>query len=501
MKMKKSTKKILIIIGIVIFILGATALYYFLFIRKVQEERWYDSNWSYRRSVYIKDIPKELQRTKQDVLIEVDTKTLISEEKLVNDCRDIRFIDEDNSTSLKYWIEGGCNTDETQIWVNVQLPKSSEKIVYMYYGNKLAPDNQESWDGEFITMTTENCDNNWNPTNEFDGKFVLADSKFGITGGSTEHNHRLFEYSEVNCEDPVFVATQQDLTTCDNGHDNILSLYTTSVSNIPEYENVNFCTSRNGSLSNSSIILSDQDTYTGWKSVDALNNKFARGDDGTNPVNSETHIHYASCINDNFYSKNGESKYLTVNDRSRTIVKQTNIPYYTINYISNPNGGKLPVGSLMMVTATPPLGWEKYTDANNMFIKGTEKSFGSTTGLETHNHLPEIKISVKTSSKTLFSEIAVEKICLLNYLKEVEPTSEDSIFPPYITVPLARKNSSVAAVLSVNLGSEEKGEVLGTTGSGPSQPTELKTEGEVNPTNVIDVIPEFTAKFNHPDYP
>jgi hypothetical protein len=90
---------------------------------------------------------------------------------------------------------------------------------------------------------------------------------------------------------------------------------------------------------------------------------------------------------------------------------------------------------------------------------------------------------------------------LLNYLKEPEKTSESSILPPYITVALAKKKESVISILSINLGSEEKGEVLGTTGSGPSQPTELKTEGETNPTNLTDTTPEFTAKFNHPDYP
>jgi hypothetical protein len=502
MKIKKPTKKILIILGIALFILIATSLYYFLFIRKGQEEKWYDSNWSYRRSIYIKDIPREFQRTQQDVLVQIDTKTLISEEKLVNDCRDIRFVDEDNNTTLKYWIEGGCNTDETEVWVNLELPRASEKIIYMYYGNKLAVDNQEDWDGEFISMNTKDCDSNWIPTNEFAGRFVMADSEFGITGGSASHTHRLFEYSEINCDDPVFVANDESLTTkCDTDQDNILNLFTTPVSNIPPYENVNFCTSRNGYLSSSSIILFDKNTPDGWDHVSSLDNKFARGNDGTSPDTSGTHIHYASCINKDLSLNSGNEKYLTVNDISRTTVKQDNLPYYTINYISNANGGKIPKGSIMMTSSIPPLGWETYNNADGKLLKGGNKEFGLIENSEKHSHIPNMEISLRNTNSNQLSDIGTEKVCLFNYLNQEESTSEESILAPYITVLLARKKDSLMTLLSVEIGSEEKGEVLGTVGSAPSQPTELKTEGQINPINVTDTTPEFTAKFNHPDYP
>jgi hypothetical protein len=186
---------------------------------------------------------------------------------------------------------------------------------------------------------------------------------------------------------------------------------------------------------------------------------------------------------------------------SRTTVKQANLPYYTINYISNPEGGKIPIDSIMMVSSIPPLGWEKYSDADGKFLKGGNRNLDSTESSKNHTHIPNMEISLKDTSTDQLSDIDKEKVCLFNYLNQEESTSEESVLPPYVTVPLARKKDSLIAVLSVELGSEEKGEVLGTTGSGPSQPTELKTEGETNPTNVTDTTPEFTAKFNHPDYP
>jgi hypothetical protein len=112
-----------------------------------------------------------------------------------------------------------------------------------------------------------------------------------------------------------------------------------------------------------------------------------------------------------------------------------------------------------------------------------------------------MEISLRNTNSDQLSDIGTEKVCLFNYLNQEESTSEESILPPYITVLLAQKKDSLMTFLSVEVGSEEKGEVLGTIGSGPSQPTELKTEGQINPINVTDTTPEFTAKFNHPDYP
>jgi hypothetical protein len=80
-------------------------------------------------------------------------------------------------------------------------------------------------------------------------------------------------------------------------------------------------------------------------------------------------------------------------------------------------------------------------------------------------------------------------------------TSYDYMLPPYITVIFGQKKSSLITALSINIGDEERGEVLGTFGSGPSVPTDLKTEGETNPTDLTTSTPGFTAVFNHPDYP
>ncbi|MEM0243431.1 MAG: DUF2341 domain-containing protein [Candidatus Aenigmatarchaeota archaeon] len=59
--------------------------------------------------------------------------------KMRSDCGDIRFTDSDGTTLLNYWIESGCNTNNTRIWIKVpNIPANSNKIIYLYYGNPSA---------------------------------------------------------------------------------------------------------------------------------------------------------------------------------------------------------------------------------------------------------------------------------------------------------------------------------------------------------------------------
>ncbi|MEM5824432.1 MAG: DUF2341 domain-containing protein, partial [Candidatus Aenigmatarchaeota archaeon] len=78
--------------------------------------------------------------TDYQVLITLDTASLISQNKMRNDCGDIRFTDSDGITLLNYWIEPNtCNTNNTRIWVKVPyIPANSNKTIYLYYGNSEA---------------------------------------------------------------------------------------------------------------------------------------------------------------------------------------------------------------------------------------------------------------------------------------------------------------------------------------------------------------------------
>jgi prepilin-type N-terminal cleavage/methylation domain-containing protein len=105
--------------------IGETSGHYFL------------PGWIYIRPVTITNTGSEL--TNYQVLVTVDTASLILAGKMQSDCDDIRFIDSDQLTSLNYWIDSGCNTSSTLVWVKVpSISASSSEIIYLYYGNPSA---------------------------------------------------------------------------------------------------------------------------------------------------------------------------------------------------------------------------------------------------------------------------------------------------------------------------------------------------------------------------
>jgi hypothetical protein len=95
--------------------------------------------WQYRRPITINNSSNSNSLTDYQVLVTLDTQSLISAGKMKTDCGDIRFTDSDGSTLLNYWIESGCNTASTKIWVKVpSIPANSSKTIYVYYGNPSA---------------------------------------------------------------------------------------------------------------------------------------------------------------------------------------------------------------------------------------------------------------------------------------------------------------------------------------------------------------------------
>jgi len=91
-------------------------------------------NWNYKRSITIDNRDNANTLNNYQVLIVLNTQNLIATDKMQSACQDIRF--SDGVESLNYWIESGCNTTSTKIWVKVpSIPAFSSKSIYLYYGN------------------------------------------------------------------------------------------------------------------------------------------------------------------------------------------------------------------------------------------------------------------------------------------------------------------------------------------------------------------------------
>ena len=63
----------------------------------------------------------------------LNTQELISNNQMTANCGDIRFF---NSYGfMPYWLESGCNTPETLIWVNIPYLSENDSAIYLRYGN------------------------------------------------------------------------------------------------------------------------------------------------------------------------------------------------------------------------------------------------------------------------------------------------------------------------------------------------------------------------------
>ena len=95
-------------------------------------------NTTYKIPITINNTGNSSTLTNYQVQVNINTASLISAGQMQSDCADIRFADSSGNL-LPYWIEGGCNTTTTQIWVNVNtIAASSDTTINMYYGSASA---------------------------------------------------------------------------------------------------------------------------------------------------------------------------------------------------------------------------------------------------------------------------------------------------------------------------------------------------------------------------
>ena len=95
-------------------------------------------SWQYRTGYTIHNQGESLEDFQ--VLLDVDTRNLVTEGKMLADCADIRFTDSEGK-EMPYYIQPGTNnTPHTYVTVKVpHIPANGSTTVFMYYGNDKAP--------------------------------------------------------------------------------------------------------------------------------------------------------------------------------------------------------------------------------------------------------------------------------------------------------------------------------------------------------------------------
>jgi len=148
--------------------------------------------WQYRRTIIIDNTANPNTLTNYQILVNLDTASLISQGKMNQSCSDIRFTDSDGSL-ISYWIESDCNSANTKIWVKVpQIPASATKVIYLFYGNSTAnpTSNSTAVFGKAVNSTYQR-DNYYLGLILTNREWIGGGTNLGITGDDSGASRNL----------------------------------------------------------------------------------------------------------------------------------------------------------------------------------------------------------------------------------------------------------------------------------------------------------------------
>ncbi len=264
-------KNKLVFVVILFLLLNIPLTMYLVTSKRFSVLGWFNQGWLYRREIVLSGSGSNV-----DVLVPIDTATLISQGKMRSDCGDIRFVDSNDITALQYWIEDGCNTTNTQIWIRVPTSTSGKRI-YMYYGNSGATSTQMSWGGNVYMYSDTVCPEGWTRASEMDNRFLYGSNTFGQTGGSETHTHGNASCTSGVASNTTGVYSNTGATTVtSSGHTHTLNTGFTASNHLPPYRDMVLCYSRSFTVKQGLISPMRNFTTTDYTQFGALHNFFPR---------------------------------------------------------------------------------------------------------------------------------------------------------------------------------------------------------------------------------
>jgi len=144
---------------------------------------WYDSGWSYRKSIPIQNTTGTLTDYQVKIIVASSTGQggdVTCDGHCQDDFDDVRFTAADGQTLLDYWRESYATSASSTFWVKIpSLPANSTTTIYMYYGNASA-------------TTTSNGDNTFEFFDDFSGAYPgskwTGDTSYGtVTNGILDY--------------------------------------------------------------------------------------------------------------------------------------------------------------------------------------------------------------------------------------------------------------------------------------------------------------------------
>lgn len=474
---------------------------------------WYSSTWRYRRVV---TVTNPGSAGSYDVLVQLsspyDPYSLYTAGKLQSDCDDFLFTLSNDSAVLSFWLENGCNTStnsSTQIWVRIPSLPAGTSYINMYYSNPSATNAEASWTGNFILMNdSSSCPTGWTSNSYFQKRIPYPSTAYGVQSGFG-HNHGTASCTKGPSATVVRQSgTGQAFATSTHVHAG-QSTTPDTWDGLPPYYSLMFCDNPDLNIA-SGMITYFTSTPSGWTRFSTLDSRFPVGCDYINgsyqcQVTGGSDVHNHSCNgtsntgNPNAYldavRNTGAGTYETERYHGHTVADSTSTdsssmlpPYRSIIFASKDSSGTAGAGLISMTSATPPLGWTRYSAQDGRFPYGSATV--GTTGGTSNTHTHTTSLSTGTASDiygVTGTGVTVTPQHTHNSCTATLPA--DSLGTPASYVYLYERNTS----LNTSVGSEEKYNTF------PNAPTSLLTEGLTNPQKITDLTPEFSAVFSDTD--
>jgi hypothetical protein len=399
--------------------------------------------------------------------IEIDTANLITEGKIKNDCSNIAFFD-NSENELQYFLESGCNTVDTKIWVKVTSVAVGENTISMRYGDTIIPNFALTMnDNSYIAAFENSCPSNWNPVSNLNtAKFLMGSNVFGNGGGAENHVHTFSGITGFVNQPKFLGSSTQYSHSVDHKH--TMSGTTSIGNNIPSYFDVIYCEYTIEALphtvESTNFVGIFETLPTNWAHVAAFDGKFLRGNSTTGGVGgSDTHTHTfsgqtntvdnRSSSNDTYGGAGSPVTFGHKHNYSGTTSGESNVPPFIEFIFANPTqtGLKLDGTSVSIFKELPPLGWNRQSNLDNKFIRGAAV-FGAIGGSAEHIH----NLS-GTTNKNGSAGSDIRDCC--NTHKSYANHDHDFAFnsatsnslPPYVSVIFAKEKTGS---LSYQIGNE-----------------------------------------------
>jgi len=459
-------RKLLVLISLFIIIVLFPITLYLYLSRSSTGVAWYSNDWGFRSGIEVSNDTLGVL-TNEDVLVELDTAALVTANKLQVDCDDLRFVDGDDNSLLSFWVEGGCNTASTNIWVRIPSLPAGGKTIYMYYGNPIAGGGSQTWSGEFTFLSDTACPVGWTRNSDMDSRFIYGSSSYGTTGGSNSSHNHLGSVTVTTGGPSATVPPRNPgtgaLLAASSSHTHQVTIPIGSSSGIPPYLTMIFCKQSELILPAGFIALFDSASLpTGWTRFAALDNKFPYGGSSYGTTGGATnHTHGVTAattgteIGADLYYNAGFSNYYPVRLNKDPHTHQatpscstgSNIPPNLSMVFAKSSASANLNGMIALSSAVPPLGWSRFEDLDSKFPLGSQTP-GTSGGAATHTHVISVATGAASSSTSSDGgSQAVSKGDHSHYGGS-STTSSQSNLPAYISVIYVQRKTSQATVVN-----------------------------------------------------